>query len=363
MKKFFFACCLLIISFYSARSQSTNLCDGPYVSYVGNQVIVHAINQSGQPTLDSFNIKDKSRHPLTIHFSNHAGWDFNVTLRKKLTNEPSISKGPEKLLAISDIEGEFENFRALLIANGVMDEQYKWTLGKGVLVICGDLFDRGKDVVQELWLLYKLEDDARTHGGYVHTILGNHDIMNMSGDLRYLQNKYFEHAKAMGKDYMDLYDANTELGRWLRSKNIIEKIGDNLCLHGGISPQIYALAWPVTKINSACRPYYDKGEQPDQFKDTILWKFFDGHNISPFWYRGYFLEPQATQGFIDSTLNLYACKRIIVGHTIVDTNVGSYYNNKLIGVDVDEHDGHTEGLLIEKGKCYKVNTTKNKTLL
>ena len=62
------------------------------------------------------------------------------------------------MLALSDIEGEFENFRALLIAGHMMDSLYHWTFGKGHLVICGDLFDRGRDVVAELWLLYKLED-------------------------------------------------------------------------------------------------------------------------------------------------------------------------------------------------------------
>ena len=122
-----------------------------------------------------------------------------------------------------------------------MDEQYKWTFGKGQLVICSDLFDRGSDVAATIWLLYKLEQDAKAKGGYLHTILGNHDIMNLSGDLRYVKGKYFEHAKLMGIDYMELYGSNAELGRWLRSKNLIEKIGDNLCLHAGVAPEINKL--------------------------------------------------------------------------------------------------------------------------
>ena len=36
-----------------------------------------------------------------------------------------------------------------------MDEKYQWIFGKGHLVICGDLFDRGNDVAAELWLIYK----------------------------------------------------------------------------------------------------------------------------------------------------------------------------------------------------------------
>ncbi len=60
------------------------------------------------------------------------------------------------MLAFSGIEGEFENFRGLLIAARVMDTLYNWTFGKTHLAICGDLFDRGRDVTAELWLQYKL---------------------------------------------------------------------------------------------------------------------------------------------------------------------------------------------------------------
>ena len=73
-----------------------------------------------------------------------------------------------------------------------MDSACHWTFGKGHLVICGDLFDRGNDVTAELWLLYKLEEEAKEKGGYVHTILGNHEIMNLSGDFPLCTAKIFQ---------------------------------------------------------------------------------------------------------------------------------------------------------------------------
>jgi len=354
---------VLLLVFYSSllSAQTLNQCDGPYVQYSADKVIVTSV-ANNVVIVDSFTVSEKAHHPLTIHFSNHTGWNFTVPFKKNLQNEPCIWDKADKIIALSDIEGEFEAFRNLLVANKVMDSAYQWTFGKGNLVICGDLFDRGKDVTAELWLLYKLEEEAKEKGGYVHTILGNHDIMNLSGDLRYVQKKYFDNATLMGKKYEELYGAGTELGRWLRSKNIMEKIGDYLCLHGGVSATINAKQMSLPDINNQCRPFYDQGQHPENFTDKSLWDFFDGHNVSPFWYRGYFLEPKAEESQIDSKLDLYHCKKIIIGHTIVD-NVSSLYNGKVIAIDVNEHEGNSQGLLIENKQAYKINLTGKKELL
>jgi hypothetical protein len=256
---------------------------------------------------------------------------------------------------VSDIEGEFDAFRNLLIAANVIDSLYHWTFGEGHVIICGDLFDRGRDVIPELWLLYKLEDEAKAKGGYVHTILGNHDIMNLSGDLRYVQPKYMEHAKLMGINYMDVFNTSTELGRWLRSKNIIERVGKNLCMHGGVSPGLLAKELSLKQINNYSRPYFDK---PDDSIPLHVAVFF-GDN-SPFWYRGYFMQPKASMGMVDSTLYFYNCRRIIVGHTITNVNIASYYREKVIGLDVNEHEGRSEAILIEDNKIYVVDKNGNR---
>jgi hypothetical protein len=339
--------------------------DGPYVFYQDGWVIVHSIGRSDHTSVsivDSFPVSEKNRHPLSIHFSNHPGWDFTVPFKKNIRAEPCEWNNDPTILALSDIEGEFDAFRNLLIANKVMDSACRWTFGKGHLVICGDLFDRGNDVTAELWLLYKLEEEAKKKGGYVHTILGNHEIMNLSGDFPFVQPKYFNNAKLMAKNYEDLYGSDTELGRWLRSKNIMERIGDYLCLHGGVSAAINAKRMTLPDINNQCRPFYDQGLHPEKFTDKGLWDFFEGNNISPFWYRGYFLEPKAPELQVNRTLALYHCKKIIVGHTIVD-NVSRLYNGKVIGIDVNEHEGNSRGLLIKNKQEYEINLTGKKRLL
>lgn len=343
-----------------------NVNDGPYVLYKKEQIEVRTIvEEEGirKAKLQTFSVKEKASVPVNVQFSDHPEWNFSVKLQAALKNEPVEFKQPDQLLALSDIEGEFEAFRKLLLANKVIDEQYNWIFGKGHLVICGDLFDRGKEVPATIWLLYKLEQDAKAKGGYLHTILGNHDIMNLSGDLRYVRTKYFDNAKLMEVDYKDLYTADTELGRWLRSKNLIEKIGENLCMHAGVAPELNTLKMSLKEINNKCRPYYDKAKNPELFADKMVWKFFDGKKTSLFWYRGYFIDPKASEAEVDQTLALYKVKKIIVGHTIIDTNVGFYYNGKVLGIDVNQHKGKHEGALYEDKTWFKINTTGRKELL
>jgi predicted AlkP superfamily pyrophosphatase or phosphodiesterase len=245
-----------------------------------------------------------------------------------------------------------------MMANHIIDQKYNWLFGKGHLVICGDLFDLGKKVPEYLWLLYKLEHEAKAAGGYVHTILGNHDIMNLSGDLRYVQPKYFESAKALGVDYMRLYDENTELGRWLRTKNVVEKIGDELFLHGGISPEVTKAGLSVEKINSLCRPYY--ATKTSLVPEEVKLLFGDS---SPFWYRGYFNDPLISSSDLDASLVHFGVKRIVVGHTITENNVGFRFGGKVLALDVNQHEGKHEAALYEKGNWYNVDAAGSKAKL
>ncbi|GAA4213241.1 hypothetical protein GCM10022289_45130 [Pedobacter jeongneungensis] len=101
-----------------------------------------------------------------------------------------------------------------------------------------------------------MEEKAKAAGGYVHVILGNHDIMNLSGDFRHVDRKYMRIAESLGLDYIRLFDEDTELGRWLRTKNVVERVGDYLFVHGGISPEVLKLDLSLQQLNDIARPYY-----------------------------------------------------------------------------------------------------------
>ncbi len=357
---------LLIFFFFTfcANAQKTeknkNEFDGPYLIYQGDSILVKTIDyRSVNASLKSYARINKGNVKIEVKFSDFPDKNFQVDLRKNITNEPSVWKQPEKMFVISDIEGEFDAFRNLLLANKIINEKYEWTFGKGHVVVCGDLFDRGKEVPATLWLLYKLEDDAKTKGGYVHTILGNHDIMNLAGNLKYLDKKYLKSAELMNTSYDNLYDENTELGRWLRSKNLIEKIGNNLCLHGGISPEVNGLKLSVEELNQISKPYIGWKDLKNTVTDQKILDIFSS-TIGLFWYRGYFKGPPLEESAVDQTLKMYHAKCIIVGHTILKNNISFYYNGKVLAVDVNQHEGNHQAVLYENKQWYKLDLTGDK---
>jgi|GEM_PF-1528507 len=291
------------------ESVPNNITDGPYVFHRNGWVITKNITVKAGITkiiVDSFKEEQKTQKLLNIMLQDHPEWNFNVKL--KMDNKPRLPVfgGSDRMLVVSDIEGEFEYFRSLLLAANVINENYNWTFGTGKLIVAGDLFDRGKQVSQCLWLLYKLEDEAREKGGDVNVVLGNHDIMNLQGDFRYVNPEYFANARLFKQDYSTFYNAHSELGEWLRSKNTIEKIGDLLVLHGGVSSEVLCKHFDLTIINEESRPYYDATFKSIPDRLQVLF----GDNAL-FWYRGYFIDPRATQDLVDSTLAFTGVKKLL----------------------------------------------------
>jgi hypothetical protein len=206
--------------------------------------------------------------------------------------------------------------------------------------------------MEVLWLIYSLEEKAKAAGGHVHFILGNHEIMNMSGDIRYVHERYGQHAAIINKNYMQLFGPDAEIGRWLATKNIAERIGDILFTHGGISSYVNNLKMPLKEINEISRPFYS--DSTYDYKDNRLAVLFS--DFGPFWYRGYYKDiPMATMPQIDSTLEFYNVRHIATGHTIVTENISTLYKGKVFNTDVQHAEGHSEALLVEKGKFSRVN--------
>lgn len=339
----------LILMAQRLSAQKTVPVDGPYVRYETDGIQVTNIIKDDDlliPVAESY--RDKKSFALNVLPEGHAGWGFTVQLRDTLINDPVRYPSATKTLFLSDVEGEFTHFRRLLIAAKVIDEKYNWTYGNGMLVIAGDLFDRGKDVVPELWLLYKLEEEAGSAGGSCITILGNHDIFNITGDHRYTDAKYFKDAWLMHQNIDDLFGQQTELGRWLRTKQLVAKVGEVLVMHGGLSPYLLQKQLSLRQLNDEYRPY-DQQRKADR--------------NSPFWYRGYFMQPKANSAQIDRTLQQYGCRYIVVGHTIVKWNIASYYDGKVIGIDRDEHSKPPQAALYENQKWFTIDASGQKTPL
>ncbi len=100
-----------------------------------------------------------------------------------------------RVVAIGDVHGDFATFVSVLQQAGVIDAKRKWKGGTTVLVQTGDVPDRGPQSRKVMDLLMDLEKQARKAGGQVHALLGNHEVMNMLGDLRYVSpEEYASHA-------------------------------------------------------------------------------------------------------------------------------------------------------------------------
>ncbi|MGB0914427.1 MAG: T9SS type A sorting domain-containing protein [Crocinitomicaceae bacterium] len=325
--------------------------DGPYVSYNGTDIIVEEVTTSGHV---SNTYTSAAGIQLTCTLP-HMGTSFSFPLKDQINIEPSeYNSTPSKFLTISDFDGHIEAFTMLLRGEGIIDNNFNWTYGDGHLIISGDLFDRGFHVTECMWLLYKLESEAELAGGKVHLIIGNHEMFNLTDDWRYVEVKYFNNAHLMGKRMSELYDSNTELGRWLRSKNIVERIGNYAFMHGGISPEVDALDLTYDEMNNFGRLEMD-GNCSTNDCDEV------NGSDGLYWYRG-MAEEDLTQIQVDNFVTGFGVERVIIGHT-KDNTARSLYEGRVLAIDMYHMDnfnaGFMEALQFELGCFYIFHTDDN----
>jgi hypothetical protein len=287
---------------------------------------------------------------------------FSFLLHEKQEVEATTYPTPSRLLALSDIEGDFQALKTMLIGAQVMDAQFNWSFGNGHLVLLGDYFDRGTNVTECLWLLYKLEAEAEKAGGKVHFILGNHEILNLQGNSAYVRRKYLENAVLMDEAYNRWYDQNTELGRWLRTKNAVEKIGDYVFCHGGISPQLARTGLGLQEINQISRQ--NLGKQNEAIVTESAKSIYDVRT-GIFWYRGA-AKNMTTNEEITEILQFAGAKRMVVGHTL-HPDIAALYGGRVICIDLYHEENMRQGIMktlwLEDGYCYSLNSKGEKTSL
>jgi len=178
-----------------------------------------------------------------------------------------------RVVAIADIHGDYEAMVETLTNVGVIDDNRAWSGGSARLVIVGDLVDRGPRSREVMDLLMRIEGEAIAAGGYVHVLFGNHESMNMIGDMRYvskaeyaafaadeteeqrerwfdawterdgrktdtLRARFDETYPAGFFALREAFGAEGEYGQWLLEKAIIAVINGTAFVHGGLSPLV-----------------------------------------------------------------------------------------------------------------------------
>ncbi len=182
--------------------------------------------------------------------------------------QPQVEwKGVERVVAFADVHGAYSELTALLQSQGVVDGDLRWSAGKTHLVSLGDLLDRGDDSRKVMDLLMRLQTEAASSGGQVHVVVGNHEAMNVLGDLRYVTRgeyaSYIEDEdpairEARRKEFLGRQPGRTEAefdklfppgyfgqrsllgpeglyGRWLLAQQVAIVVNDTVYMHGGPS--------------------------------------------------------------------------------------------------------------------------------
>ncbi|WNO59814.1 metallophosphoesterase [Rheinheimera sp. MMS21-TC3] len=271
------------------------------------------------------------------------GYNKPITISQDLVTASAEKYTATKMAVLSDIHGQYGIFKALLQANGIIDQQLDWQFADGHLVIAGDVLDRGDGVTESLWLLYQLSHQAELAGGKVHLLLGNHETMVMYDDLRYVNKHYLEAAEALDTTYPQLFSEQTVLGRWLRSLPVITQINDMVFLHGGLHLDFLSLNLSITEVNQQYSQSLGLSKQ--QLRQVPVLDFLYG-SLGPLWYRGYFRDKDATTA-ADLKLLLTNLKinTIVVGHTSME-GVFSHYNGQIFSVDSSIKRGKSGEILL-----------------
>lgn len=297
--------------------------------------------------------------------------------------QKDVYSGVARVAAIGDIHGDMAALKEALALAGVIGADGKWSGGKTHLVQVGDLPDRGPDTKALIEYLMELEKQARRAGGFVHVLIGNHDAMNVYGDLRYVSPAEFAafagpRSKEMRDEVIDAMlkrdnppdkDAFREklekemplgwvehrrawtppdgaFGKWTASHNTVLKIDDTLFVHAGISPRVAAMS--IGDINKKVR---EELRDPAKLEGGLT-QAEDG----PLWYRGLATGTREEIGaHLNALLSTYAVKRIVIGHTPTRAPIQGRLDGRVIDVDTGmsrSYGGPKDCLLIEGGKLF-----------
>jgi len=194
----------------------------------------------------------------------------------------------DRVVAVGDLHGANENLVALLESAALLDADGRWSGGASHLVVAGDFLDRGPSEREVMDLLRRLEVESAAAGGRVHVLLGNHEVMALRRDTRYVHPRAyrawaadetreqrrrawlaFAGGRLLGgsgtelrirfsRRYPDGFfgrqsalDPQGDYGSWLLSLPAIVKIDDVVYVHGGLTEEFAVLG--VEGINGRFR--------------------------------------------------------------------------------------------------------------
>jgi len=274
--------------------------------------------------------------------------------------------GVERIVAIGDVHGAYDRFVEILQTAGLIDARQHWSGGTAHLVQVGDVLDRGPDSRKALDLLHRLEQEAASAHGAVHWLLGNHEVMRMLGDLRYVTPGEYQafvtpDSEKVRANYLrtqpgppDQLVKDTPLGlvemrvafgrqgqygEWLRKLDPVARINGILFMHGGLSKEVADI--PCDTINATV--HRELTTDLDKTRAAPLKSLVAGEN-GPLWYRGLTREPDEFAPTVAEILAKQHARAMVVGHTIVpEGRIKTRFDGRLVMIDTGMQPAYVPG--------------------
>lgn len=287
--------------------------------------------------------------------------------------KPKIGHAPEvptlptrfpdapRLVAFGDVHGDLSaTLRALRLA-GATDAEGRWVGGSLVVVQTGDQLDRGDDEQAILDLFERLRGEAKAAGGAFHPLLGNHELMNAAGDLRYVTPGGFSDFEGIEGLVLDdpglatvpprarartaAFKPGGPYAKILAQRNTVVQVGPSVFVHGGVLPQHVPKGLAdLERLNANVRAWLMGATDGRSIEEQVM---------SPegvVWTRVYAQDDAQTCALLGDALARLDAKRMVVGHTVQKDGITSACDGRAWRIDVGmaaHYGGQVQVLLIE----------------
>ncbi|KAJ3124190.1 hypothetical protein HK100_011318 [Physocladia obscura] len=244
----------------------------------------------------------------------------------------------QRIVAVGDYHGDYPQVAKVLRMAGIIDSTgaVLKAMQPTVFVQTGDVVDRGPDTIALFELMQRLYNGSTMFHSYQESsasgligmfpLLGNHEIMNLQGDLRYVTAE--DYASFGGREARRAaWSSQGWLGELLFTtfNNVTAIVNGSVFVHGGITSE-----WAQLGVDGLNNHVHNALKEP-RWRDSVF-----GSN-GPFWYRGYALENEdVVCKPLKKALKLLKAKRMIIGHTpqLESKEILSRCNGQVFVIDV-----------------------------
>lgn len=227
-----------------------------------------------------------------------------------------------RVVAIGDLHGDLETTRAVLRAAGAIDNADHWNGGKLVLVQTGDTIDRGDEDRAVIDLIERLRVEAREAGGELIAMSGNHEVMNVAGDLRYVTPAS---AAAFEQGRAQAFAPGAPYARILATWPVITQVDRSVFVHGGVL--LAHVRYGIDRMNDETAAWMrGEGAGPE-----ILME-----DDAPIWTRLYSAPEKPSAEIcaqLGQVLDALGADRMVVGHTPQAQGISSACNDRVWRID------------------------------